>query len=74
MTGTGELTTDDRPTLYYSGHDTNVEGVGLLVRKDSTDSVINYSSISNRIISIRVKAKPIYNHHSSLSPNNILFR
>ena len=55
ITGIGELTTDDGHTLYYRRHDKHFEGVGFLVRKDLTDSVINYS----RIISIRVKAKPI---------------
>ena len=59
MTGTGELTTDDGHKLYYSGHDTLIECVGFLVRKDFTDSVINYSTISSSIISIRVKVKPI---------------
>ena len=41
ITGTGELTTDNGYTLYYSGHDKHFEGVGFLVRKDLTDSVIN---------------------------------
>ena len=59
MTGTGQLTTDDGHQLYYSGHDTLFECVGFLVRKDFTDSVINYSTISSSIISIRVKVKPI---------------
>ena len=59
MTGTGELTTYDGNKLYYSGQDKHFEGVGFLVKKYLTDSVINYSTISSRIISIRVKAKPI---------------
>ena len=59
MTGTGELATDDGHKVYYSGQDRHFEGVRLLVRKDLTDSVINYSTIFSSIISIRVKAKPI---------------
>ena len=37
MNGTGELTTDDVHTLYYSGHDKHFECVGFLVRKDLID-------------------------------------
>ena len=59
MIGTGELPTYDGHKLYYIGQDKHFEGVGFLVRKDFTDSVINYSTIPSRIISIRVKAKPI---------------
>ena len=54
MTGTGELTIDDGHKLYYSGQYKHFEGVGFLVWKDLTDSVNNYSTISSRIISIRV--------------------
>ena len=59
MTGTGELTTYDRHQFYFSGQDKHFECVGLLIRKDLTDSVINYPTIYSRIIFIRVKAKPI---------------
>ena len=59
MTGSGELTTDAGHKLFYSGQDKHFEGVGFIVRKELTKAVINYSVISSRIISIRIKASPI---------------
>ena len=38
----GELTSDNGHKLYYSEQDKYFEYVGFLVRKDFTDSFINY--------------------------------
>ena len=59
MSGHGELTTDSGHKLFYSGKVKHFKGVGLIVRKELTKAVINYSVISSRIISIRIKAIPI---------------
>ena len=62
MTGTGELTTDDGHTFYYSRQDKHFEGVGFLVRKYLTDSVSNYSLAKPIIITIIQVYAPITNY------------
>lgn len=56
--GFGE-TTNDGHKIWYSGEDTKHEyGVGFIVRKAVTVCILSCTPISNRIISIRVSAKP----------------
>ena len=55
----GELTTNEGHKIYYSGREKHQEGVGFIVRKELINAVLNYTTISNRVISIRLKASPI---------------
>ena len=59
ITGDGELTTEEGHKLYYSGQGKHYEGVGLMVKKEIKNSVINYTAVSSKIILIRIKASPI---------------
>ena len=46
-------------TVYYSGkQDSHTEGVGFLVHKDITNTVMECRPVSSRIITIRLKAAP----------------
>ena len=45
--------------LWYSGDENRHEyGVGILVNKEKLNSVISFTPISNRLMSLRVAAKP----------------
>ena len=59
ITGNGELNTEEGHRLYYSGQEKHYEGVGFMIRKELINSVLNYTAVSSRIISIRIKANPI---------------
>ena len=57
--GTGEEVSDNGHTFLYSGQNRlKRNGVGFLIRKEITDSILNFSYVSDRIISIRIEAKP----------------
>ena len=50
---------DDGHILYYSGEvDTRTNGVGFLLHKNIKNSVLEWSSISSRLISVRLRAAP----------------
>ena len=55
LTGSGEILTEAGHKLYYSGQSKHFEGVGFII-KDFTKSVMNYSAVSSRIMSISIKA------------------
>ena len=59
LTGPGEILTETGHKLYYSGQSKHFEGVGFIIKKDFTKSVMNYSAVSSRIMSIRIKANPM---------------
>ena len=59
LSGCGELTTNEGNKIYYSGREKHQEDVGFIVRKELINSVLNYTTISSRVISIRLKASPI---------------
>ena len=59
LNGCGELTTNEGRKIYYSGREKHPEGVGFIVRKELINAVLNYTTISSRVISIRLKASPI---------------
>ena len=59
LTGDGELTTEEGHKQYYCRKEKNYEGVGFMVKKEIKNSFINYTSVSSRIISIRIKASPM---------------
>ena len=71
LTGDGGTTEGHR--LYYSGQGKHYEGVGFMVKKKIQNSVINYTAVSSRIISIRIKASPMHiiieNNVTSFSMN-----
>ena len=56
----GETSTQDGHKIYFSGRDDKHEhGVGFLVNKDITNSVMSCQPISSRIITMRLKASPL---------------
>ncbi|RWS06003.1 endonuclease-reverse transcriptase-like protein [Dinothrombium tinctorium] len=59
-TDNGYFQSDDF-TVYYSGHD-NIKrnGVAFIACKRVTRAIESYSTISDRIISIRIRAKPLF--------------
>ena len=59
LSGCGELTTNEGHKIYYSGREKHQEVVGFIVRKELINAVLNYTTISSRVISIRLKASPI---------------
>ena len=55
----GEMSTDDEHKVYFSGEENRHEhGVGFLVHKDVVDAVLGCRPVSNRLISIRLRAAP----------------
>ena len=55
----GEICSDEGHKLFYCGReDKHEHGVGFLVHKDTTKSVLGCNFISSRLISIRIKASP----------------
>ena len=55
----GEITTKNGHTFIWSGNDTfKQHGVGLLINKSIKKSILEYKAISERIIKIRIAAKP----------------
>ena len=63
MTGTllkaGEKSTQEGHRLFWSGQDNiHDQDVGLLVHKNTVNCVIDCCPVSNRLITIRLRAKP----------------
>ena len=55
----GEMSTDDRYKVYFSGKEGKHEyGVGFLVHKDVVGAVLGCQPVSSRLISIRLRAAP----------------
>ena len=55
----GERTTDDGHVIYFSGLENKHEhGVGFMVHKDIVSAVMGCRPVSNRMITIRVRASP----------------
>ena len=55
----GEMSTDDRHKVYFSGEEGKHEyGVGFLVHKDVVGAVLGCQPVSSRLISIRLRAAP----------------
>ena len=59
LNGCRELTTNEGHNIYYSGREKHQEDVGFIVLKELINAVLNYTTISSRVISIRLKASPI---------------
>ena len=57
-TGVGK-TEDKEWTFYYSGRDTHESGVGILVRKEMSDSITGVWHLSDRVIVMKLKGNPI---------------
>ena len=59
MLKAGEKSTQEGHRLFWSGQDNiHEQGVGLLVHKNTVNCVIDCCSISNRLITIRLRAMP----------------
>ena len=55
----GEFPTDGCHRVYFSGkEDRHEQGVGFLVHKDIVKSVIGCHPISNRLMTVRLRASP----------------
>ncbi|XP_063595249.1 uncharacterized protein LOC134772112 [Penaeus indicus] len=53
------MNTEDGHKLWYSGDEKkHIRGVGVLVEKETAKSVIEFTPVSDRIITIRPKRKP----------------
>ena len=58
-TGFGEVTTDDGHKIWYSGDSSKHQhGVGFIVNKDRLNTVISCTPVSNRLIAMRISARP----------------
>ena len=58
-TGNGFFKTDDL-TIYYSGNDNRRQnGVAFIVNKKISAAVESYAAVSDRILSIRLRGKPL---------------
>ena len=56
----GEVITDEGHKIVYSGQEKyHQQGVDFIVRKELTTSILNYSTVSSRIISIRLASQPV---------------
>ena len=55
----GETTTQEEHKLYFSGkEDRHENGVGLLVHKDTVNTVMGCQPVASRFITIRLRATP----------------
>ena len=55
----GETTTEEGHKVFFSGkEDKHEHGVGVLVRKDIVDTVMECRPDSSRLITIRLRAVP----------------
>lgn len=58
--GSGHFKTINNNAIYFSGHNTkSQEGVALIISKKWKDTVLAYNSVSSRIMTIKLNAKPI---------------
>ena len=58
-TGSGHFRSG-KNTVMYSGHDTyRKNGVGMIVTNEVAKSLIGYKAVNDRIMYIRVKARPV---------------
>jgi len=59
----GSFRTHENKTVIYSGKDEGhgySNGVAVILSKESAKSLIGYNPISDRILQIRIRAKPYY--------------
>ncbi|XP_026467812.1 craniofacial development protein 2-like [Ctenocephalides felis] len=56
--GQGE-TESDGFTMYHSGGDISERGVAVMVRNKSVRSVLNVNCVSDRLMSVKMKAEPV---------------
>ena len=55
----GELTKNEGHKIYYCGREKHQEGVRFIVQKELINAILNYTTISSRVISICLKISPI---------------
>jgi len=53
------LTNDEKFRIIYSGSDKKRRGVGFIRRGLTTAAVPLYQTVSDRIVCMRIKAKPV---------------
>ena len=61
MLGQGRFTMQEGNVMLYAGKErgSRREGVGFILDKEATKSIIGYNPMSPRLITIRLKAHPI---------------
>ena len=59
-TGKGHFTTSDGHTVYFSGNEKGgKKGVAFIANQHTAKRVLGYNPINDRLISLRLQAKPI---------------
>lgn len=58
--GEGQITLDKGHIFHYAGEETAIRGVGFLVHKRHTESIINIKSISPRVLFITIQLNKKY--------------
>ena len=80
MLGQGRFTMQKGNVMLYAGKESGPrrEGVGFILDKEATKSIIGYNPMSSRVITIRLKARPInltiiqvYSPTSDVSEENL---
>ena len=57
--GSGNFKTNDKQMVIYSGKEDNYShGVAIILGKEASNSLIGYSPITDRILKVRIQAKP----------------
>lgn len=56
--GSGHFTTDEH-TIIYSGNDRGTHGVGFILNKKMSKSLLSYNAINERIILLKLRTKPV---------------
>ena len=57
-TQSGEMASGEHLVITSSGQNWNYKGVGLIISKNLRESVMSYTAVSSRIVTIRIKARP----------------
>ena len=57
-TGAGSITLADGGCLVYSGGDTHMHGVGVMMTKTVSRSLVGYYAVSERVVMVRLRGKP----------------
>ena len=56
--GDGHFRTDDGDKVYYSGGKGSKHGVAVIITGKTANAVLGYKAVSDRIITVRIGAKP----------------
>ena len=68
-TQSGDMTTGEHMVITSSDQNRNYQGVGLIISKNLRKSVMSYTAVSSRIVTIRIKTRPANMSIIQLCPN-----